>query len=69
MYELKIAWRNLLSRPVQTLVTIVVVALAVALAVTVTHLNEGLQRGIIRASPIRLACWLSAPRGAANSWS
>ena len=50
MYELKIAWRNLLSRPVQTLVTVVVVALAVALAVTVTHLNEGLQRGIIRAS-------------------
>lgn len=50
MYALKIAWRNLLSRPVQTLVTVVVVALAVALAVTVTHLNEGLQRGIIRAS-------------------
>ncbi len=50
MYELKIAWRNLLSRPVQTLVTVIVIALAVALAVAVTHLNEGLQRGIIRAS-------------------
>ena len=50
MYEFKLAWRNLLSRPVQTLVTITVIALAVALAVTVTHLNEGLQRGIIRAS-------------------
>ena len=50
MYELKLAWRNLLSRPVQTLVTIIVIALAVALAVAVTHLNEGLQRGIIRAS-------------------
>ncbi len=50
MYALKIAWRNLLSRPAQTLVTVFVVALAVALAVTVTHLNEGLQRGIIRAS-------------------
>ncbi|MFN3979919.1 MAG: ABC transporter permease, partial [Caldilinea sp.] len=50
MYELKLAWRNLASRPVQTLVTLTVVALAVALAVTVIHLNEGLQRGIIRAS-------------------
>lgn len=50
MYELKLAWRNLANRPVQTLVTLTVVALAVALAVTVIHLNEGLQRGIIRAS-------------------
>lgn len=50
MYELKLAWRNLVNRPVQTLVTLTVVALAVALAITVIHLNEGLQRGIIRAS-------------------
>ncbi len=50
MYELKIAWRNLLNRPVQTVVTITVIALALALAVTVTHLNDSLQRGIIRAS-------------------
>jgi putative ABC transport system permease protein len=50
MYELKIAWRNLLNRPVQTVVTITVIALALALAVTVTHLNDALQRGIIRAS-------------------
>lgn len=50
MYELKLAWRNLVNRPVQTLITLTVVALAVALAVTVIHLNEGLQRGIIRAS-------------------
>jgi putative ABC transport system permease protein len=50
MYEFKIAWRNLLNRPVQTLVTIAVIALAVALAVAVTHLNDGLQRGLIRAS-------------------
>lgn len=50
MYELKIAWRNLFSRPLQSLITILVIGLAVALAVTVSHLNEGLQRGIIRAS-------------------
>ena len=50
MYELKIAWRNLLNRQVQTVVTITVIALALALAVTVTHLNDALQRGIIRAS-------------------
>ncbi len=50
MYALKISWRNLLNRPVQTLVTIIVIALALALAVTVTHLNDALQRGIIRAS-------------------
>lgn len=50
MYELKLAWRNLLSRPVQTGVTVAVIALAVALAVAVTHLNDALQRGIIRAS-------------------
>lgn len=50
MYEIKLAWKNLLSRPVQTLVTATVIALAVALAVAVTHLNDGLQRGVIRAS-------------------
>ena len=50
MYEFKLAWRNLLNRPVQTLVTIAVIALAVGLAVTVVHLNDALQRGIIRAS-------------------
>ena len=50
MYEFKLAWRNLLNRPVQTVVTVAVIALAVALAVAVTHLNDGLQRGIIRSS-------------------
>ena len=50
LYDLKIAWRNLSSRPIQTLVTILVVALAIALSVTVVHLNDGLRRGIVRAS-------------------
>jgi len=49
-YDLSIAWRNIVARPVQTLITILVVGLAIALSVTVAHLNDGLQRGIIRAS-------------------
>jgi putative ABC transport system permease protein len=49
-YDLKMAWRNMLARPVQTVITILVVGLAIALSVTVAHLNDGLQRGIIRAS-------------------
>lgn len=50
VYDLTIAWRNIVTRPVQTLITILVVGLAIALSVTVVHLNDGLQRGIIRAS-------------------
>lgn len=68
MYALKISWRNLLNRPVQTLVTTIVIALALALAVTVTHLNDALQRGIIRAVTPSVS-WSSAPRVAASSWS
>lgn len=49
-YDLTIAWRNLITRPVQTVITILVIGIAIALSVTVTHLNDGLQRGIIRAS-------------------
>ncbi|MEZ4711992.1 MAG: ABC transporter permease [Caldilineaceae bacterium] len=49
-YDLKIAWRNIAGRPVATLVTIIVVGIAIALSVAVAHLNDGLQRGIIRAS-------------------
>ena len=50
IYSLKIAWRNITGRPLQTLVTALVVALAIALFVTVTLLSDALQRGIVRAS-------------------
>ncbi len=39
-----------MARPVQTLITVLVVGLAIALSVTVAQLSDGLQRGIIRAS-------------------
>lgn len=48
--EIGLALRNVKTRPVQTIVAIVVVALATALLVAVLHLNQGLQRGIVRAS-------------------
>ncbi|MEM7538132.1 MAG: hypothetical protein AAF639_38545 [Chloroflexota bacterium] len=43
-YDLSIAWRNIVSRPVQTFITILVVGLAIALSVAVAHLNDGLLR-------------------------
>lgn len=48
--DVRIAWRDLWARPVATIVAMVVVGLAVALFVAVTLLNDGLQRGIARAS-------------------
>ncbi|MEZ4678034.1 MAG: ABC transporter permease [Caldilineaceae bacterium] len=49
-YDFKMAWRNIANRPVQTLITILVVGLAIALSVSLMYLNDGLQQGIIRAS-------------------
>jgi putative ABC transport system permease protein len=50
IYSLRLAWRNILARPVQALVTVLVMGLAIALFVTVAHLSDAMQRGIIRAS-------------------
>ncbi|MCS7220121.1 MAG: ABC transporter permease [Anaerolineae bacterium] len=49
-YELKLAWRHIRSRPVQTAITVTVIALAIALPIAVTLLSDGVQRGIVRAS-------------------
>ena len=50
LYDLHLAWRNIRSRPVQTLIASLVIAAAIALAVAVTLLSDGLRRGIIQAS-------------------
>jgi putative ABC transport system permease protein len=49
-YDLGIAWRDLSTRRVATFVAVTVVSVAIALSVAVTHLNDALQRGIVRAS-------------------
>jgi putative ABC transport system permease protein len=49
-YDLGIAWRDLSTRRVTTFVAVAVVSVAIALSVAVTHLNDALQRGIVRAS-------------------
>ncbi len=49
-YDFFLAWRHVLSRPLQTLVTTLVVALAVALPVVTFALGDGAREGIIRAS-------------------
>jgi putative ABC transport system permease protein len=50
LYDLMIAWRNMRSRPVATAITMIVVGLTIGLSVTVAHLDDGLRRGIARAS-------------------
>ncbi|MEL6407239.1 MAG: ABC transporter permease, partial [Chloroflexota bacterium] len=50
MYDLKVAWRNLRNRPIESSVPIFVVALAIALSVTVFALSDGAEEGIVQAS-------------------
>ncbi len=49
-YDLLLAWRNIQTRPLQSLITVLVVALALALFVAVAALNSGVKRGIADAS-------------------
>ncbi|MDU4961786.1 MAG: ABC transporter permease [Sporomusaceae bacterium] len=48
--RLTVAWHNLLSRPVQTGLTVLVTAVAVALMITVSLFANGLHNGLIRAT-------------------
>ncbi len=50
LYDLHLAWRNIRSRAVQTLLASFVIAAAIALAVAVTLLSDGLREGIKQAS-------------------
>ncbi len=50
MSLLQVAFRNLLNRAVQSVLTIIVVAMAVGLALSVVLLSEGVQNGINRAA-------------------
>lgn len=50
MYDLRVAWRNLTKRPIETAVPVLVVALAIALSVAVFALSDGAEEGIIQAS-------------------
>ncbi|MCB0209337.1 MAG: ABC transporter permease [Anaerolineae bacterium] len=50
LYDFILAWRNLKDQPVQSGITLLVVALAIALFVTVVALNNGVRTGIIAAS-------------------
>ncbi|TCL76940.1 putative ABC transport system permease protein [Hydrogenispora ethanolica] len=48
--RLRIVWRNLSAKPLQSMVTVAIVALAVALTVTLMLLAEGIHQGLVRAT-------------------
>jgi hypothetical protein len=50
IYDLSLSWRGLRTRPVQTLIPMLVVGLAVALSIAVLALGDAARRGIIQAS-------------------
>lgn len=50
LYEARLAWRNVTSRPVQSLVTVLVVGAALGLTIAVLALGAGLRQGIVQAS-------------------
>jgi putative ABC transport system permease protein len=50
MSLLHMAWRNLLNRRVQTLITITVIIIGVAMALSIMLLSNGIKQGIVQAS-------------------
>lgn len=50
MAELRIAWSNLLFRPVLTIVAAAILGVAVALAIAVLLLSRAMEDGLVRAS-------------------
>ena len=50
IYDLRLAWRSLRNRPIQTLTPLLVVGLTIALSVTVIVLADGATEGIVQAS-------------------
>lgn len=50
LYDLSLSWRNLRTRLVQTIITILVVGLAIGLFVTVSVLGDAIRRGVVTAS-------------------
>lgn len=64
MSLLRMAWRNLLNRKIQTIITIVVIAVGIAMALSVLQLTKGIEEGIANASePYGL---LVGSKGSAN---
>jgi putative ABC transport system permease protein len=49
-YDLSLAWRNMRSHTIQTVIPVVIVALAIALSLTVLALSDAVRRGIVQAS-------------------
>ncbi|XOK61673.1 ABC transporter permease [Paenibacillus elgii] len=50
MSLLHMAWRNLMNRRVQTLITVIVVSIGVAMTLSIMMLSAGIKQGIVKAS-------------------
>lgn len=50
VYDLRLAWRNIRHRIIETLIPVLVVALAIGLSVAVFALSDGAEEGLVQAS-------------------
>ncbi|MEK3723424.1 ABC transporter permease [Paenibacillus sp. FSL H8-0034] len=50
MSLLQMAWRNLINRRVQTLITAIVIIIGVSMALSIMMLSDGIKQGIVKAS-------------------